>query len=135
MKSANLWVSVKRICQTTTSLQGERPYVNRLQTLEISRCDPVWVGDITDVCLKGHFISVALLIDVFTRMRRAWHLSQQLTQSLTVKPLEAARHRGVPEIHHSDQGVQSLSSAYLSRLKQHGIEISIARSGCPWENG
>ncbi|MCY4567303.1 MAG: hypothetical protein OXD49_03245 [Candidatus Poribacteria bacterium] len=92
MKSANLSVSVKRICQTTTSLQGERPYVNRLQTLEISRCDQVWVGDITYVRLKGHFISVALLMDAFTRMIRAWHLSQQLTQSLTVKPLEAALH-------------------------------------------
>ena len=135
MKSANLSVSVKRICQTTTSLQGERPYVNRLQTLEISRCDQVWVGDITYVRLKGHFISVALLMDVFTRMISAWHLSQQLTQSLTLKPLEAALHRSVPEIHHSDQGVQYLSSAYLSRLKQQGIEISVARGGCPWENG
>ena len=75
MKSANLSVSVKRICQTTTSLQGERPYVNRLQTLEISRCDQVWVGDITYVRLKGRFIYVALLMDVFTRMIRAWHLT------------------------------------------------------------
>ena len=135
MKSANLSVSVRRICQTTTSLQGERPYVNRLQTLEVSRCDQVWVGDITYVRLKGHFIYVALLMDVFTRMIRAWHLSQQLTQSLTLKPLEAALHRSVPEIHHSDQGVQYLSSAYLSRLRHHGIEISVARRGCPWENG
>ena len=136
MKSANLSVSVKRICQTTTSLQGERPYVNRLQTLEVSRCDQVWVGDITYVRLKGHFIYVALLMDVFTRMIRAWHLSQHLTQSLTLKPLEEALHQsGSPEIHHSDQGVQYLSNAYLSVLKAHDIEISIARRGCPWENG
>ena len=40
-----------------------------------------------------------------------------------------------PEIHHSDQGVQYLSKAYLSVLKAHDIEISIARRGCPWENG
>ena len=69
-------------------------------------------------------------MDVFTRMIRAWHLSQHLTQSLTLKPLEAALHRSVPEIHHSDQGVQ-----YLSTLRHHGIEISIARRGCPWKNG
>ena len=106
MKSVNLSVSVKRICQTTKSLQGVRPWVNRLQTLEVSRCDQVWVGDITYVRLKGHFIYVCLLMDVFTRMIRAWHLSQHLTQSLTLKPLEAALHRSVPEIHHSDQGVQ-----------------------------
>ena len=135
MKEENLWVSVKRVCQTTRSLEGSHPWVNRMQTLEISRQDHVWVGDITYVRLKGRFIYVALLIDVFTRMIRGWHLSQQLTQSLTLKPLEAALHQSVPEIHHSDQGVQYLSNAYLSRLKEHGIEISVARSGCPWENG
>ena len=135
MKAANLSVSIKRICQTTRSLQGERPYVNRLQTLEVSRCDQVWVGDITYVRLKGHFIYVCLLMDVFTRMIRAWHLSQHLTQYLTLKPLEEALHQSVPEIHHSDQGVEYLSNAYLSTLRQQGIEISVARRGCPWENG
>ena len=42
---------------------------------------------------------------------------------------------GSPEIHHSDQGVQSLSNAYLLRLKAYGIQISVTRRGCPWENG
>ena len=41
----------------------------------------------------------------------------------------------MPEIHHSDQGVQYLSNVYLSTLAQHGVEISVARRGCPWENG
>ncbi len=68
-------------------------------------------------------------------MIRGWHLSQHLTQSLTLKPLEAALHRSVPEIHHSDQGVQYLSSAYISTLTRHGIEISLAQRGWPWENG
>ena len=136
MKEENLSVSVKRLCQTTKSLHEERPWVNRLQTLEVSRCDQVWVGDVTYVRLKGHFIYVALLMDVFTRMIRAWHLSQDLTQSLTLKPLEEALHQsGSPEIHHSDQGVQYLSNAYISVLKAHNIEISITRRGCPWENG
>ena len=49
MKSENLCVSVKRVCRTTTSLPTLRPYVNRLETLEISRRDQVWVGDITYV--------------------------------------------------------------------------------------
>ena len=74
-------------------------------------------------------------MDVFTRMIRAWHLSGHLNTSLTLKPLEDALRQSVPEIHHSDQGVQYLSTAYLSVLKAHDIEISIARRGCPWENG
>ena len=136
MKAANLSVSVKRICQTTTSIAGVRPYVNRLKTLDICRCDQVWVGDITYVRLKGRFIYVALLMDVFTRMIRGWKLSQHLTQALTLKPLQQALcQNGSPEIHHSDQGVQYLSSTYISTLRHHGIEISVAHRGCPWENG
>ena len=52
-----------------------------------------------------------------------------------MKPLETALCQSVPEIHHSDQGVQYLSNAYISLLRHHDIEISVARRGCPWENG
>ena len=75
MKAANLSVAVKRACQTTNSIEGVRPWSNRLENLQVSRCDQVWVGDITYVCLNGNFIYVCLLMDVFTRMVRAWHIS------------------------------------------------------------
>ena len=135
MKAANLSVAVKRVCQTTNSIDGVCPWVNRLENVEVSRCDQVWVGDITYVRLKARFVYVSVLMDVFTRMIRGWQVSQHLTQPLTLKPLQQALRQSVPEIHHSDQGVQYLSSAYLSTLTQHGVEISVARRGCPWENG
>ena len=135
MKATNLSVSVKRVCQTTTSIGGMHPWVNRLKDLEISRCDQVWVGDITYVRLKAHFVYVSLLMDVFTRSIRGWQVSQHLTQPLTLRPLEQALCQSVPEIHHSDQGVQYLSTVYLSTLAEHGVEISVAHRGHPWENG
>ena len=97
MKSANLSVSVTRICQTTRSLREVSPWVNRLQSVEVSRGDQVWVGNITYVRLRGHFVyGVSVLMDIFTRMIRTWHLSQHLTQFLTLKPLqEALRPSGV----------------------------------------
>ena len=136
MKDANLSVAVKRLgFQTTTCVEGVHPYVNRLETLEISRCDQVWVADITYVRLKGRFIYLSLLMDVFTRMIRGWHVSRHLTQPLTLKPLEEALRHSVPEIHHSDQGVQYLSKAYVTTLQEHGVEISVSQRGRPWENG
>ncbi len=135
MKANNLLIAVKRACQTTKSLQGEKPWRNRLVNLEVSRQDQVWVSDITYVRLKGRFIYVCLLMDVFTRMIRAWQLSQHLNQSLTLKPLKAAFCHSVCEIHHSDQGVQYLSKAYIATLQAHHIEISVAARGRPWENG
>ena len=59
-------------------------------------------------------------MDVFTHMIRGWQVSRHLTQSLTLKPLEAALGQGVPEIHHSDQSVQYLSKAYVTTLQRHG---------------
>ena len=135
MRFANLSVAVKRVCQTTTSIDGVRPWVNRLENLQVSQCHQVWVDDITYVRLKARFVYVCLLMDVFTRMIRGGQVNQHLTQPLTLKPLQQVLRRSVPDIHHSDQGVQYLSSAYLSTLTPHGIKISVARRGCPWENG
>ena len=100
MKSENLSVvSVKRVCQTTKSADGVGPWVNRVENLEVSRRDQVWVDNITYVRLKGYFIYISLLMDVFTRMIRGWKLSQHLTQSLTLTPLAggvAPRHARDP---------------------------------------
>ena len=129
-------VGLRQACLSKTeSLQGEKPWRNRLENLQVSRQDQVWVADITYVRLKGRFIYVCLLMDVFTRMIRAWQLSQHLSQSLTLTPLKAALYHSVPEIHHSDQGVQYLSKAYIATLEAHRIEISVAVRGRPWENG
>ena len=40
-----------------------------------------------------------------------------------------------PEIHPSDQGVQYLSNIYISTLRRHNVEISLAQREGPWENG
>ena len=129
MKEENLSASVKRVCQTTRSFEGPQSWVNRVQTLEISRQDQVWVGDITYVRLKRRFVYVAVLMDIFTRMIRGWQVGPHLNTSLMLKPLqEALLESGSPEIHHSDQGVQYLSTVYLSTLKAHGIEISLVPS-------
>ena len=136
MKEANLSVSVKRACRTTTiSGDGSPPWGNKMHGLEVCRSDQVWVADITYVRLKHRFVYLAMIMDVYTRMIRAWHLSPHLMQELTLKPLQEALSQSVPEIHHSDQGVQYLSKVYISTLQHHGVEVSVAQKGCPWENG
>ena len=83
----------------------------------------------------AQFVYVSVLTDVFTRIVRSWQLSQHLAEPLTLRPLEQALRQSVPVIHHSDQGVQYLSNTYISTLIGHGVEISSAHRGCPWENG
>ena len=94
IKAANLSIAVKRVSrQTTRALEGQGPWENHLQALDICRPDQVWAGDITYVRLKERFIYVAVLMDVFTRMIRGWYLSRHLTQTLTLKLLQEAGHR------------------------------------------
>ena len=135
MKEQNLSVAIKPACQATQSVAGLGQWVNRVENLDICRRNQVWVGNITYVRLKGQFVYALVLMDVFTRVVRGWQVSLNLTQPLTLKPLQHALTQNVPEIHHSDQGVQYLSKAYISTLTDHGIDISLAQRGHPWDNG
>ena len=83
MKDNDLLVSVKRACRTTRSLQGDKPWSNLLEDLEISHQDQVWVADITYVRLRERFIYVALLMDVFSRMIRAWRTSESTVEYIS----------------------------------------------------
>ena len=56
--------------QSSQSVAGLGQWVNRIENLDICRRNQVWVGDITYVRLKGQFVYVAVLMDVFTRMVR-----------------------------------------------------------------
>ena len=93
MKKSHLLVTVKRACQTTKSLQDEKPWSNRLENVEVSRQDQVWVTDITYVRLNGRFIYVCLLMDVFTRMIMA----DQSALGSPISDAQTARRGIVPQ--------------------------------------
>jgi transposase InsO family protein len=135
MKEENLQVHVKRYCRTTHSTGGMVRYPNLLKDSEIEHLDQFWCGDITYVRLKKEFIYLAVLMDIFSRSIRGWHLSRSLNDELTLGALEMALGKGKPEIHHSDHGMQYLSGAYVRRLDDLGVSISLASRGAAWENG
>jgi putative transposase len=103
--------------------------------LAIERPDQVWVADITYIRLNQEFVYLAVVMDVFTRCIRGWHLARSMDQSLTITALNKGLERGKPEIHHSDQGVQYAANDYVDLLKQHGSLISMAEVGQAWQNG
>ena len=74
-------------------------------------------------------------MDVFTRSIRGWHLARSMDQSLTLTALTRGLEKGVPEIHHSDQGVQYAATDYVDLLKEHGAQISMAEVGQAWQKG
>ena len=121
--------------RTTNSNHPFPRYPNVVQNLEITRPDEVWVADITYIRLRREFVYLAVLMDVFTRSIRGWHLGRDLDQSLTLAALERALLVATPVIHHSDQGVQYAATAYVERLQGLGVTLSMAAVGQAYENG
>lgn len=93
------------------------------------------MGDITYVRLQSEFVYLAVIMDVFTRSVRGWHLGRSLDGELTLTALRRALLRGIPEIHHSDQGVQYAAGGYVQMLDGLGASISMAEVGEAWQNG
>ena len=85
--------------------------------------------------LPGEFVYLAVIVDVFTRCIRGGQLGRSLDQSLTLYTFELALVDHVPEIHHSDQGVQYAALAYTTRLQQAGVQINMAEVSAAWQNG
>ena len=56
--------------------------------------------------LRYEFVHLAVLMDVFTRRIRDWHLRRGLDDSWTLIALDRALAELTPEIHHSDQALQ-----------------------------
>jgi putative transposase len=121
--------------RTTNSDHPFPRYPNLVQELEVVRPDQVWVADITYVRLQREFVYLAVIMDLFTRCIRGWHLGRSLSQELTLVALERALTRQTPEIHHSDQGVQYAAAAYVQLLEATGVQISMAEVGKAWQNG
>ncbi len=136
MAEKELLRPVKRHKRRTTDSQHPYPrYPNLVKELEIAHPDQVWVSDITYIRLHQEYVYLAIIMDVFTRSIRGWCLSHTLDQELTLMALRAALETHLPEIHHSDQGVQYAAYAYTDLLKVHEIQISMAAVGKAEENG
>jgi transposase InsO family protein len=125
----------RRTRQTTDSRHPYWRYLNLVAGLDVTAPDQVWVADITYVALQDEFVYLAVIMDVYTRAIRGWHLSRSLDRELTLTALRRALGERVPLIHHSDQGVQYACWDYTELLLNHGVRISMAAVGKPEENG
>jgi len=136
MRKLDLLQPVKRKkCHTTHSDHPYPRYPNLVKELAITSPEQVWVSDITYIRLGEEFVYLAIVMDVFTRAIRGWHLSKSLDQELTLAALRMGLVDRIPEIHHSDQGIQYAAAAYTDLLKEHDIHISMAAVGKAEENG
>jgi len=98
------------------------------------RPDQVWCADIAYIRLRHQFVYLAIILDVFTRSLRGWHLGRTLSSDLALTALDRALAWHEPEIQHSDQDVQYAAQDYVERLQAVGAQVSMAAVGQPSED-
>ena len=127
----------KKFVVTTDSNHNFRVYPNLAGTMEMTGIDQLWIADITYIRLETEFVYLAVVLDAFSRRVIGWALDRSLEDDLAIAALKMAFRRRTPSeglTHHSDRGVQYASNDYTSLLKDHGVRISMSRSGNPYDN-
>lgn len=96
----------------------------------------VWVADITYVSTWSGFLSLAIVLDVWSRRILGWSLASHLRTELVLEALDMAlerrRSRGV--IHHSDHGCRYTSLASGRRCDLMGVRPSLGSVGDAYDN-
>lgn len=135
MKQMGVKGRLGQVKLTTTDSRHSFPrYPNLIRQQEAEYPNHIWVADITYIRLQDRFIYLAVILDVYTRAVRGWHLGKSLSQALSILALKKALLKGTPSIHHSDQGVQYAAKGYTDLLAAAGIRISMSEPGCPTQN-
>ena len=102
-----------------------------------SRPDERWVTDITYIWTDEGWSYLAAILDLYSRKVVGWALNATLSTDLPMAALQMAICRRRPEaglLHHSDRGCQYTSYEYRTALKNHGISVSMSRTGNCWDN-
>jgi len=138
MREDNLLCLRKRRFVHTTNSDHRLPvYPNLVPELVVTKCDQLWVADITYVRLMREFIYLAVILDAFSRRVIGWALERTLETELALSALRMAlapRALTKELVHHSDRGVQYASLDYTALLKERGVRISMSRRGNAYDN-
>ena len=116
--------------RTSIPAKVDKTYPYLLKGMRIDRPNQVWCADITYIPLAKGFLYLVAIMDWHSRKVLSWRLSNTMDVQFCVDALEEALDRyGSPDIFNTDQGSQFTSWAWIHRLKQAGVRISMDGKG------
>lgn len=129
----------KTFVPSTTDSRHRWPiYPNLARRLRPTAVNQLWVADITYVRLAEAFGYLAVILDAHSRRAVGWALAEHLRAELALAALRIALagREVIPGglVHHSDRGVQYACGDYIALLEARGIQPSMSRAGCPYDN-
>ena len=126
----------RRSPRTTFSGLWMKSFPNLAKGFEPTRCNQLWVSDITYIRVREGFAYLSLITDAYSRKIVGYCLSEDLTARGPAAALRMAL-RDNPEhdglIHHSDRGLQYYSSRYMKLIGKR-IRVSMSEKSDPLEN-
>jgi putative transposase len=120
--------------RTTKPAKGHRIFPYLLRNVAISHPDQVWSTDITYVPLRHGFVYLTAVMDWYSRYVLSWRLSNRLEGSFCLEALDEALRHGKPEIFNTDQGSQFTSEAFVNRLLDRSVAVSMDGRGRALDN-
>ena len=139
MQELGIKARFKRQFRVTTNSNHNYPIApNRLnRQFQVDAPNRVGVADITYIRTFEGWLYLAAVMDLFSRKIIGWSMSNTIDTNLSVAALKMAIYCRKPLkglLHHSDRGVQYVSSAYQNVLKENHIVCSMSRKGNCWDN-
>jgi putative transposase len=99
--------------------------------------DTIYVGDITYLPTGEGWLSLAVVLDLCSRVVVGWSMADHMRAELVNQALAMAICQRQPVaglIMHTDRGSQYGADSYQQLLTQHGIQPSMRRKGNCWDN-
>lgn len=99
---------------------------------EPTEVDQVWVADITYLKVKGRWMYLSVIMDLYSRRILAWTLDHRRTTEVTKRTLRYALRKRKPKcglVFHTDRGIEYRGNAFQKLLKKHNIKHSLNRLG------
>jgi putative transposase len=112
-------------------------FKNLIKRLSVTGRNQVWVADITYIRTQEAFLYLGLITDRWSRKIVGFHLGETLETGGVLKALGMALkglRAGENPIHHSDRGCQYASHAYVKRVVQAGLKMSMTEKDHSAEN-
>ncbi len=97
--------------------------------MKITSPNVAWGTDITYIKIKGGYVYLAGIIDIFSRKIMGWSLSTFMDTSMCLDAYNKALKCGKPDVINSDQGCQYTSNAWTKTLLEDAIQVSMDGKG------
>lgn len=137
MRQMGLQTKGRRRFRVTTQRDQTHRRAPNLLAGDFSATQPndKWLSDITYIPTQEGWLYLAGIQDAFSRRIVGWSMSERLTKALVCDAWKmAVGQHGTPRLHHSDQGSQYTSEAYLRLLETAGVQISMSAVGRCYDN-